>query len=260
LKDIKQKLKYNYDVQDLINDFTVSLSLIIIDGNEYKFPHKSFQEYFCSCLIRDLNSATKVKVYETKMRSYYERAREVDNFIGLCIELDKHNFYQYFVIPTLKEFIDLLQGLQSSEARIIKLNDITGFTIFIPTSPKTNRDKVVLYRTSNTYSILFEIFGIGHFFWDICQTKKLEAYDKDQIKELVDFDVLTYAEFVEEGYEFNFDNHNNELAREFFKQCEMSAGIDLFLSKVEGKINELRNEMENEVRLTINLLDIDVFE
>jgi hypothetical protein len=39
---------------DFIRDITTSTSLMILEGNTYRFAHRSFQEYFCARYVLNL--------------------------------------------------------------------------------------------------------------------------------------------------------------------------------------------------------------
>jgi len=107
LKKIKVKLNLKCSINDLKEDLTVAISIIIVDGLEYKFPHKSLQEYFSALLIKEQSSETKEDIYTNKFVkfSYLTNDRN-DNFWNLCSEIDNIAFSKYFIIKHLQEFID----------------------------------------------------------------------------------------------------------------------------------------------------------
>jgi len=128
LTEIKNKLNFNTDIKCLIYDLTVSLSIIIKDGLEYKFPHKTLQEYFVVRLIKDLNEKSKEKIYSEiipKRLVFYSNI----SFFDLCEEIDNICFKKFFVI---KIFTDFLSKTDENDSDIEKcksfLKYIKGFT------------------------------------------------------------------------------------------------------------------------------------
>ncbi|MBK8966890.1 MAG: hypothetical protein IPM36_09460 [Lewinellaceae bacterium] len=63
-KSVKQE--YSFTIEDLVDDLVVSIPIIIKDGMEYKFPHRSLQEYFAASFISSLDIESKAKVYQEK--------------------------------------------------------------------------------------------------------------------------------------------------------------------------------------------------
>lgn len=109
LNDIKKSFNLTYNTNDLIKDLTLSIAIIIVDGVEYKFPHKSLQEYFCALLIKDLPLSHKEKIYSEKLDQQLKQTNGGnENFWNLCAELDKINFESYFLVKKLEELYEEL--------------------------------------------------------------------------------------------------------------------------------------------------------
>lgn len=106
LFDIKTKLNIDSNVDDIIYDLTVSISILIQDGTDYTFPHKSLQEYFSANLIKTLTEEQKQKIYVEKFSELHEYTTGGNlNLYKLCYELDKAFFSKYFLIPNIKTFL-----------------------------------------------------------------------------------------------------------------------------------------------------------
>lgn len=91
----------NFD--NVLYDLTTSISIIIKDGIEYTFPHKSLQEYFAASLIKSLDNDKKIKIYTERFSKFFDLSSGGnENFYKLCYELDKINFLKFFLIPQLK--------------------------------------------------------------------------------------------------------------------------------------------------------------
>ena len=127
LREIIKKLKITCDLDNLIYDLTVSIAILIQDGTEYTFPHKSLQEYFTAILIKGLDEGEKSKIYTTK----FEEQRQLSNggnfnFYKLCFELDKSLFCKYFLFPNTTRFIKEIYSKSPSK---LTLNLLAAFEI-----------------------------------------------------------------------------------------------------------------------------------
>ncbi|SDY64693.1 NACHT domain-containing protein [Hymenobacter psychrophilus] len=149
LKNIREKLKLNYNIKAIIDDFVVSISIIILDGFEYKFPHKSLQEYLAALLVREQSEEAKTKVYYERFASIENKGTGGnENLWSICIELDKYSFYNNFFIKHLSNFlIEIKKGgeknivknfftfYDNGEGIIIKNSEIDFHSFTIPTGP-----------------------------------------------------------------------------------------------------------------------------
>lgn len=103
-----KSLNMSFDVDDLIYDLSVSVSLWVQDGTSYIFPHRSLQEFFAASYIANSREDLKAKIYG-------ERLRKITNvesltFWELCEELDESCYTQYFLIPSLEEYAKSLEN------------------------------------------------------------------------------------------------------------------------------------------------------
>jgi len=108
LKTIKEKnTQFNFDIIKLIEDLEVSLSIFIRDGLDYKFPHRSLQEYFTALFIKEKADDLKKNIYQNQLPnislSLFDNA---NNLWHLCDEIDPKSFKEYFILPNLKSLID----------------------------------------------------------------------------------------------------------------------------------------------------------
>jgi hypothetical protein len=119
LGKIKAKLNFECDLTELMEDLTVAISIIMIDGLEYKFPHKSLQEYFAALLIKEQTLDIKKEIYSKKLgeASMYIFGGN-ENFWNLCQELDTAHFTKYFKLVHLDRFLSNID--KSSEESMSK--------------------------------------------------------------------------------------------------------------------------------------------
>lgn len=62
LKKVKTVTGYKFKIEDLIYDLQTTISILVLDGFEFHFPHRSLQEYFTAQFISQLPSSKKGKL------------------------------------------------------------------------------------------------------------------------------------------------------------------------------------------------------
>lgn len=109
---------------DVFYDLTVSISIMIKDGLEYMFPHRSLQEYFIAILISDqTEQVKKEKIYVPNFMQRFG-VRGDYNLWHLCEEIDSYYFYKYFMLGQSQEiYKSLTAGIEG--------NDNDKFLIFL---------------------------------------------------------------------------------------------------------------------------------
>lgn len=111
LPKILMVLKFDCTVDELIYDLSVAVSILVLDGTNFVFPHRSLQEYFAASYIANLREYDKKKIYEEKFINATDTER--NTFWTLCEEQDQSCFLQYFLLPSLESFIE----------ELVKMND-----------------------------------------------------------------------------------------------------------------------------------------
>ncbi len=92
-----------FKTSDFIWDIVHSVPLFIKDGLEYKWIHKSFQEYFAAAYIcndskKNLDKLLKIASSESKISKYY-------NILDFCYDMDYKSFSRSVLNPVIEEFI-----------------------------------------------------------------------------------------------------------------------------------------------------------
>lgn len=152
LNDVKIKLKLSFDVYDLIYDLQVSISVIILDGQDYRFPHRTLQDYFSALFISEKSEEAKRIIYEQHLFKFKFDIIDNDSFTGLLMEVDKFQFYRFFIIKVLNYFQEEIEEL-SDDDKVLKyfIDRKTGFTILENEDTlylqKVNKNPVILDKT-----------------------------------------------------------------------------------------------------------------
>lgn len=109
-KKIFEVYKIDANVDDVLNDYCVAINILIKDGLDYAFPHRSMQEYFAALFITSQPEDVRKKIYE-----------ELSNVTGigetniwdLCRELDELFFCKHFILPSLEQSIQIIDPLNN---------------------------------------------------------------------------------------------------------------------------------------------------
>jgi len=111
----------NVSTQEFLDDLTQSLCLFVVDGLEYTFTHRSFQEYFAAVYIGNLQDRTVRSALMWKVAS---SVRE-DRVISILYGLNQFGVEQDLLIPWIDELGRLSEyndnDLSGSYARFIPL-------------------------------------------------------------------------------------------------------------------------------------------
>ncbi|CAG5017831.1 hypothetical protein DYBT9275_05855 [Dyadobacter sp. CECT 9275] len=111
LTRIRNNVDVTFIVSDLISDLRTSISILLLDGFEYYFPHRSMQEYFAALFISKLPSDKKKIAYNNLSVTFRNSSNDNNsNFWSLCTELDESLFNKYFLIPNLQKIYNRIKG------------------------------------------------------------------------------------------------------------------------------------------------------
>lgn len=118
--EIRKKVNFDFDVNALLYDLETSICLLVKDGIDYTFPHRSMQEYFTAKLIMSQPESNRIKIYNNKKFRYGRN----QNLWTLCMELNHYDFMKNFVYPRLntviKEIDDAIdEGKNTKEINLL---------------------------------------------------------------------------------------------------------------------------------------------
>jgi hypothetical protein len=88
---------------DFIRDLTESVCVMLEDGTEYSFIHRSFQEYYCAKFFMSRASPQLVDVLAVCS------TRFGDGVLAFCRDIDPHYFRVNYVLPCLEKVRDFIE-------------------------------------------------------------------------------------------------------------------------------------------------------
>lgn len=92
-------------IDDFLYDITHAVPFIQKDGNDYKWVHKSFMEYFASCFICYDNKELEDK--HLKRMATCDDSMKYFNVLDFCYDIDGLGFRRYAILPFLKDYIEI---------------------------------------------------------------------------------------------------------------------------------------------------------
>lgn len=251
---IGKNLGIHIDSDKVLYDLTTSISIIIKDGIEYTFPHKSLQEYFAASLIKSLDNDKKIKIYKERFSKFFDFSSGGNtNFYKLCYELDKVNFLKFFLIPQLKfAFPENIND--KNEIFNIICDKICLNFIFA----RNEYQKIVsglIHFSSTKYNDLFfnapEIDKIILEFSDILQERFIKFLEINSDKEKIKyFEKHTFSVKLEDI------NHMDNQVIDFIIKQGIIDVIYNYYNEIWIYIKKLELEIEKDEKGISELLDI----
>lgn len=89
---------------DIIEDFSKVVCLLLKDGLNYSFVHKSIQEYFYASFVSKKPERAQEKFYLEYSRNIHLFFK-IKGAIHFLEEANKYNYYKYFRLPVIEEYI-----------------------------------------------------------------------------------------------------------------------------------------------------------
>lgn len=124
LSSAKKLTNLEFEEEEFLSDAIQAVNLLIEDGNLLQFTHRSFQEYFTACFIKDVSEDKQIKLIE----KYFDQ----DSVIPLLYEMKPDLIEKLYIIPKLdklKEVLEVKRGIGITQyARFLK-NEIEHFEI-----------------------------------------------------------------------------------------------------------------------------------
>jgi len=235
---------------DLIYDLQTTISILILDGFEYHFPHRSMQEYFTAQFISNLPAEKKQKAYNNLSETTKLSNDHSFHLWNLCSELDRFSFLSYFIIPELQKIVDAISDKDDKEilANYAEIIDLTIFPSDLDEveNPQDHEGDFTIYRLHNFSSRLEDFCDAYDYnqFADFIQTSGMKEEFTEYIK------TLEVGE--EEEEEVYFDPAINDMLIKY-KVIDV---INEIQSKLIARINDFQNELDASKKSIDQLLDL----
>lgn len=247
----KKKPDLNFKIEELLFDLETSISIMVKDGFEFKFPHRSMQEYFASLFISQLPENKKNKAYE-KIKSKLVKSSYDGSFNlwRLCKELDYSFYYEYIVLKELKNVSKLLHNERGVSLITIFLKYVWHASISMDRDLlEPNLFVPFIYRTVSLYNNIVE-------FEQIYLNSRLSfclIQFQEEVSEILCFNPKdVYPNVAGKDYSKKLYEKN---MIDFFFKIEMHKIIADFRKKTNNYIVKIEKKMKKEDNNLDDLLD-----
>lgn len=251
---IKSKMNVNPDVDKVIYDLNVSLSLLIKDGTQYVFPHKSLQEYFAALLIKSLTYEEKKEVYTKRFNELIRNSYGGNSsFYNLCFELDDISFLKLLIFDN-PEFV-FNENLNNSFDKTVEIfkhlkyrftfvshSSDNSFGLYALSNQKTNAtiDFLITESTDIDFSEVTEELEYASEFCTF-------LYDQSTLNRIHNEELLLSDITVEEL--------EDSIVANFFENSLVASKFSSLYDHIIYRITFFRNYVSSQQQGTADLLD-----
>lgn len=176
--------------QNLIDDISEITCLLLKDGTDYRYIHKSVQEYYAACFIKNFDEAAIIEFYSELLKDKQLNLKQELYFLS---EVDRFRYIKHFHLPLLCKLFG------TSIDDIDKIEDI---------NPKTETDKII--RIIEHFVLNVEFEKNGYFY-------HLKFRDKNRMNPYFEYLLLYenlnyYMGMIESlnGIKFNRESSNTK--------------------------------------------------
>jgi hypothetical protein len=159
----RESLKYESETAsaaDFVKDLIESVCIIQLDGTQYSFTHRSFQEYFCALFLK---SSPALKI--DKAVDLIAPRQDSDSVVDILFDMDRDRLERDWVIPFLQKIEKKLSAAEGKGATA--LMEIFAPTLtarsYKPEGKRQNRLSLILSsETVSSFMILISLYP-GYF-------------------------------------------------------------------------------------------------
>lgn len=215
-KSIK-KLGIDICPEELIKDITDVTCLLVNDGDEWRYIHKSIQEYFAASHIKNQPESNAQKIYTEFVRKLRP---DWANELSFLNEIDFYRYSKYYFIPCVKKLLKINTNIESFKPVVnnsLVKNILGSYRMEIVLKGESRDIEVSVSVDHDTAPPLHELHEVSsnfflHQFRNILN-KKLEA-EREINKIKIDLNLILSSEtpkkeafkFVEEQVEKIYKN------------------------------------------------------
>jgi len=246
ISKILKPLNLEFDIDDLIYDLSVSISLWVQDGTSYVFPHRSLQEFFAASYIANSREDLKAKIYGERLRKINNV--ESQTFWELCEELDDSCFTQYFIIPCIEDYCKSLENYKDPNLTLfgnIFYNILYLFKVRIDST--IDGKQFTMYEQRPLGDLIMRFLGIDEtplntLFSEI----HLLFIKNDQAKNL----------FIKErNFNYSIDDKRPEIIK-FYEESGIFKSCEDYINQIKCKIDDKKLFLKSRQDDSTAILDL----
>ena len=239
----KTLLQMEFNSEDYLNDLLSAACLLIEDGLEISYSHRSFQEYFVALHI--LSSPPDL---QEKLVNRYWKTALSDNVVKLLVEMNPELIERVLIVPTLDELFKKL-GVK----RNVGITHTTKYIKMVYTTITVSKGS--FYASSSGFGSGFEsnIPQLVSLAIQLSGTRV--KIDNEKYQNFIDRVTSRYGEDgVSITYETKEFTHRSSLLKELYESNSFLSGE--FLESAYRGFIYLKNKHANHTKSIEDLLGI----
>lgn len=191
-----QKNAMDLAPDDYISDIEKVTCLLLMEGVEYKYVHKSVQEYHSACYIRDMEDVLASRFYSRMVNNHAKWPVE----LGFLETIDERRFYAEFGLEQLQILLPEGSGVNKYAFRLKQVADHVVAGIRLVSLPDSKQVRIRYKLASKNYYLPdVEFFSHGPSdYWEmICEYAGSNPAKKKYFRqsEIIDnVDLMKYYE------------------------------------------------------------------
>lgn len=154
----KQIIEINFNSIDFLKDLTNSVCMLIHEGLEYRFSHRSFQEYFAALYTIQLDDIQQKRFLKLWLQS--DVYRTTSNYLDMLYELEPSRFVKNVIVPGIRELKGMFEENGESEEWLI---DFICESVYVK---EKNKGKIctIVIKETYFYEMIRRACDIGGFY------------------------------------------------------------------------------------------------
>lgn len=214
----KQLVETSFNSMNFLTDLTNSVCMLIHEGLEYRFSHRSFQEYFAALYTVQLDDEQQKRFLELWLQG--DRYRSTSNYLDMLYELEPLRFTKNVITPGIRELQTLFEENGRSEEWLITL---LYSEICVRTGKNGDKSCLVTLKESYYNDMIRRACAAGGMYKNMQEERKQQAIiSKNRLIEIIEKEfapggwiefkkimrkgyakeLLEYMQWVIERYEF----------------------------------------------------------
>jgi len=122
----KVPMKIDFNIKNYIDDLVNSVCVLYKEGLNYKFSHRSFQEYFTAIFLKELSDTNMTKMARQLINKDFHKIR-YDNVFYMLYDMAEDRVEQNILLPIIKDLEKKCQNEDKYDFYLKKLNPIIHY-------------------------------------------------------------------------------------------------------------------------------------
>lgn len=237
IKDKSEELKFRNN--DFIEDMKLSIGLWTEDCGTFEFSHRSMQEYFAAVYVSNIKTVSnKKKVYKKIISRNSNHDFNVDNFLSLCLEMDKDFFLENYSLPQIKKALKLFSNNKGELLYTLPFLS-GGFAVSKNKNNKSGELGVQGYMATDNLLFLIMSFVTSEKSFRMFPTRIASLLAKN-------FNDPLFSKYMIKKKNNRFSPPKNDLQKEYLDFLK-KIGVIAELKLIHEELKEMKKNIENEL-------------